>query len=327
MNRGDVLKMIGSLSIASGVTLPYNVFARSFPSGVIDLVVPFAAGGHSSVLGRIFSEHYSKYIDNTVIVTNKGGGGGLIGADHVIRSAPNGQRLAFHASSSVLYSAVTRRPQPFDPIKDFDHIGVVAIAPYVIAVKGDSPFNDLNELVAYAKENPGELSYGSAGTGSSTHIAGERFKLATGTDLMHVPYKGAAPSIVDTISGVIDAVIDNFVTTLGPHQNGQLKILAVFSDERSDLAPDVPTAKELGIDFAGETFNIVSAPKGIPVEIMEILSDALQKTMRDDEVIQQYTKLGVQPVSDSTPEKAERFMQEQLDLVVPIIKDQNLYVS
>lgn len=327
MQRRQILKQLALLPVA--LQFPTISFANSkFPDGPIQMIVPFAPGGHSSILGRLFSSRFTEHIKAPVIIMNKPGAGGAVAAEFVARSEPNGQILIFHASSSSIYSALSRRPAPYDPVNSFENVGLVGIAPFVLAVSEKSPFKSLTELVEYARKNPGKLSYGSAGLGSSTNVAGERLKIIGGNlDILHVPYKGAGPAIVDTIGQMVDCTIDNYITTLKLHNEKRLRILAVFADHRSEAAPDIPTAKEQGIDMVGNTFNLVSAPKGTPKEVVDILAKALHETMQEKPLIQGMKDLGMEPVLDSTPESTKKFIADQVAIIDEVIKKANLYVS
>ena len=327
MKKRETLKRLALLPFA--LQLPAVSFAqKKFPDGPIEMVVPFAPGGHSSILARLFSSRFTEHLNTPIIILNRPGAGGAVGAESVVRATPDGKTLIFHASSSSIYSALSRRPPPYDPVTSFEHVGLVGLAPFVLAVSEKSAFKSLADLVEYARKNPGKLSYGSAGLGSSTNVAGERLKIIEGNlDILHVPYGGAGPAIVDTISQVVDFTIDNYISTLNLHNQGRLRILAVFADQRSEAAPDIPTAKEQGIDMVGNTFNLVSAPRGTSKEIIDILAKALHESMQEESLIKGMKELGMDPVLDSTPESTAAFITEQAAIVGDVVKKANLYVS
>src|SRR5438128_9796487 len=239
MNRRDVLA--GGVGVMSAAMPAPRTLA--YPDRAIRLVVPFSPGGATDVVGRLWAEKMKPGL-GTVVTENRGGGGGVTGAAEVARAQPDGHTFLFgNTSTQVLIPVIMSRP-PYDPLKDFVGVYILCMAPTSIVVHESVPARDLEELIAYAKANPGKLSYGSAGAGTLTNLAGELFKQLIGApDIVHVPYKGSAPGVADLASGHIPMMTPNVGgPLLAFHRAGKVRILAVASDTRLTVAPDIPTA-------------------------------------------------------------------------------------
>src|ERR1700742_4882527 len=244
MTRRSFLQY-GLASFAAGA-LPLPAWA-AFPEHPIKLIVPFSPGGATDVVGRLWAERMKNKF-GTVITENKGGGGGLIGATEVVRSTPNGETLLFgNSSTQVIIPAIADHP-PYDPVKDFQAVYIMAISPTCIVVHESVPAKTLAEFIAYAKANPDKLSYGSAGAGTMTNLSGELFKELIGVPtITHIPYKGSAPGVTDLASGHIPMMTPNVGGPLIQfHRAGKVRILAVASEKRIKATPDIPTAIEAG---------------------------------------------------------------------------------
>ena len=244
MNRRNLIKF-GLLTLSAAA---WPAAAPAYPDRPVRLVVPFSPGGATDVVGRLWADRMKATL-GTVVVENKGGGGGLIGATDVARSQPDGHTFLFgNTSTQVLLPAIHANP-PYDPIKDFAAVYILAVSPNSIVVHHSVPVRTLQELIAYAKANPGKLSYGSAGAGTMTNLAGELFKQLIGVnDITHIPYKGAAPGVTDLASGHIPMMTPNVGgPLLQLHRTGTVRILAVTSEKRLMAAPDIPTAVEAGL--------------------------------------------------------------------------------
>ncbi|MEA3027157.1 MAG: hypothetical protein QOF91_2442, partial [Alphaproteobacteria bacterium] len=243
MNRRDFLRY--GLASLSAAALPIPAFG--FPDRPIKLIVPFSPGGATDVVGRLWAERMKAKF-GTVVTENKGGGGGVIGATEVARSTPNGETLLFgNSSTQVIIPAIADKP-PYDPVKDFQAVYMMAISPTCIVVHESVPARTLKEFIDYAKANPGKLSYGSAGAGTMTNLSGELFKELIGVkDITHIPYKGSAPGVTDLASGHIPMMTPNVGGPLLQfHAQGKVRILAVAANKRLQAAPDIPTAIEAG---------------------------------------------------------------------------------
>jgi tripartite-type tricarboxylate transporter receptor subunit TctC len=316
MNRRDVIK----LGLCSAAMLPTS--ALGFPDRPIRLIVPFSPGGATDVVGRIWAERMKARF-GTVVTENKGGGGGAIGAAEVARARPNGETLLFgNTSTQVLIPAISDHP-PYNPVKDFQAVYIMANTPTSIVVHESVPARTLKELIDYAKANPTKLSYGSAGAGTMTNLAGELFKQLIGvTEITHIPYKGAAPGVADLAAGHIPMMTPNVGGPLLQfHRAGKVRILAIAANRRLQAAPDIPTAIEAGLpDMVASNFNGLFAPAGVPKDIINALADETRKAMADPQVQQQMVTSGFEPVLDSGPEPAQQEVASELARWTPIIK-------
>jgi tripartite-type tricarboxylate transporter receptor subunit TctC len=320
MNRRDALAL--TLSLVASL-LPARARGQaSYPSRTIKLIVPFSPGGATDVVGRQWAERMRPLL-GTVVIENKPGGGGATGAAEVARAAPDGHTFLFgNTSTQVLIPALASRPL-YDPVKDFVGIYVLCNAPNSIVVHESVPASTLAELIAYAKANPGKLSYGSAGTGTMTNLAGELFKRLIGApDIVHIPYKGAAPGLKDLASGHIPMMTPNVGATLiDLHRAGKVRILAETSERRLQIAPEIPTAIEAGLPgMIAQNFNGLFAPAGVPRPIIDRIAQATHALMADAEFQKPMIASGFEPILDSGPEAALRLVQEELTRWTPIMK-------
>ena len=250
--------------------------AADYPSRPIKLVVPYAAGGPTDVLGRLVGEYLGRDLKQPVIVENKAGAQGAIAAEMVARAEPDGYTLFVTAASIFVLNPQLYKKLNYDPIKDFRMLALITDLPVVMEVHPSVPAKTVAEFVAYAKQNPGKLNFGSAGTGGTIHLAGEMFKQMAGVDLVHVPYKGAGPALTDLLSGNIQLMFDTFGTALPPVKAGRLRPLGVSSGQRISDLPDVPTIAESGYpDYSVGVWYGVSAPSKIPDEVAQTLAASL----------------------------------------------------
>src|SRR5256886_9035823 len=300
MNRREVLA--GGLSALSAVMLAPRSLA--YPDRAIRLVVPFSPGGATDVVGRLWAEKM-KPVLGTVVTENRGGGGGVTGAAEAARAQPDGHTFLFgNTSTQVLIPAIIPNP-PYHPLNDFAGIYVLCNAPTSIVVHESVPARDLRELIAYTKANPGKLSYGSAGAGTLTNLAGELFKQLIGApDIVHVPYKGSAPGVADLASGHIPMMTPNVGGPLLEfHRAGRVRILAVNWTTRIKAAPDIPTAIEAGLpDMVAGNLNGLFAPAGVTQAIIERIAEATRQIMADADVKGILLAAGFEPALASGPE-------------------------
>jgi tripartite-type tricarboxylate transporter receptor subunit TctC len=318
MNRRDVLA--GGLAVLSAA-LPAPR-ALAYPDRAIRLVVPFSPGGATDVVGRLWAEKMKPFL-GTVVTENRGGGGGVTGATEVARAQPDGHTFLFgNTSTQVLIPAIMHNP-PYDPLKDFVGIYILCNAPTSIVVHESVPARSLAELIAYAKASPGELSYGSAGAGTLTNLAGELFKQLIGApDIVHIPYKGSAPGVADLASGHIPMMTPNVGgPLLAFHRAGKVRILAVNAATRIQAAPDIPTAIEAGLPgmIAGN-LNGLFAPAGVAKPIVDRIAEATRQVMADADVQRILVASGFEPIHDSGPDPTRQFISEELARWTPIMK-------
>src|SRR2546429_2377242 len=322
MNRRDVLA--GGVAMVSAVMLAPRSLA--YPDRAIRLVVPFSPGGATDVVGRLGAEKM-KAILGTVVTENRGGGGGGIGATEVARAQPDGHTFLFgNTSTQVLIPAIMHNP-PYDPLKDFVGIYILCNTPTSIVVHASVPARDLAELIAYAKANPGKLSYGSAGAGTLTNLAGELFKQLIGApDIVHIPYKGSAPGVADLASGHIPMMTPNVGRPLLDfHPAPKVRILAVNAVARIKAAPDIPTPIQAGLPgmIAGN-LNGLFAPAGVTQPIIERIAEATRQIMADAEGQRILVAAGFEPILDSGPEATRQIIGTELSRLASIIKASEL---
>ncbi|HZQ59989.1 MAG TPA: tripartite tricarboxylate transporter substrate binding protein [Casimicrobiaceae bacterium] len=289
-----------------------GAYAQTYPGKPIRLVVPFPAGGPTDMVARPLAQFLSERLKQQVIVDNRGGAGGGIGADVVAKSPPDGYTLLMatvgtHAINASLYKKLS-----YDPVKDFTPIALVAAAPVALVVHPSIKVDSVAEFLARAKAQPGAINFGTAGNGTPGHLTGEMFRAATGADLKHVPYKGSAPAISDLIGGQIQAMFDPLQSVLPQVQNGRIKLLAISSRTRSQAAPDVPTFAESGLkDFEATAWWGVFAPAHLSNDIANRLNAEINAVVQSEAFRQHLVPLGVQVIGGSREEFAS-FQQAEL---------------
>ena len=321
MKRRDVLQ-VGLGALFATAPTPRGAFGQAkFPERPIKLMIPFSAGGVTDIVGRHWAERMKGPL-GTIYVENQGGATGTIGATEVARSPADGHTILLGNTSVLVLNPMTSTRLPYDPIKDFVPISILCVASVAWVVHASVPVKTLKEFVDYAKANPGKLSYGSAGTGTMTHLAAEQFKQATGLgELTHVPYKGAGPAIADLVSGHIPAATPNVTSqVLEFHNSGKIRILAVFSNQRLKGAPEIPTAIELGFaNQVGQLFVGVFAPAATPNPVIEQIAAANRKVMDDAAFQKILIDSGLEPISD-TPDRAKAYIVEETARWAPVVK-------
>jgi len=322
MNRRELLAL-GLASLPASALLPMLAFAQGkYPERPIKLMVAFSAGGVNDVVARQWAERV-KTLLGTVYVENQGGGSGTIATGEVARAQGDGHTILLGSTSTMVLNPMTMAKVSYDPAKDFVPIAILAVSTTSIVVHESVPVKSLQELIAYAKANPGKLSYGSAGTGTMSNLSGELFKQLTGlSDVIHVPYKGAGPGITDLVSGHIPMMTPNITgQVLELHRTGKIRILAVNAAQRLGAAPDIPTAIEQGVPgMIGLLFLGLFAPIATPKPIVDRITDATHSAMANAEFQQVLMTSGLEAIPDSNSEKAKRFMDEEIARWGPVVK-------
>jgi tripartite-type tricarboxylate transporter receptor subunit TctC len=329
MNRRELLAAgLACLPVSATTALVASRRAAAqghYPDRPIRLIVPFAPGGATDVAGRLWADKIRPDL-GTIIIENKASGGGALGASEVARARPDGYTFLFgNTSTQVLLPVLMSRP-PYDPLRDFTSIYILCVSPTVIVVHESVPAHTLAELVAYAKANPGTLSYGSAGAGTLTNLAGELFKqLINAPDIVHIPYKGSAPGLTDLASGHISMMTPNIGgALLDFHRTGKVRILAVAAETRLRVAPDIPTAREAGLPgMVAANFNGLFAPAGLAGAITDQIAAATRKLMAEPAFDQLLVASGFEPVADSGPVEARRLVTEEVARWTPIMQATN----
>jgi tripartite-type tricarboxylate transporter receptor subunit TctC len=286
--------------------------AQQFPTKPVRIVAPFAAGSTIDIIGRIISPRLHEALGQPVIVENRPGAGGMIGVDYVAKSVPDGHTLVIGALGPLAMNPALYPKTPFDPVKDFAAVSLLATGPVVIAVHPSIPAHDIKELVEFARKRPGQLNFGSPGVGSSPHLTGELFKLITKTNIVHVPYKGNAEAITDLIGGQLSMVFTGVPPVVPLAKAGKVRLLATTGKERMANLPDVPTIKEAGITGADVLiwYGVV-APAGTPKDVIVRLNREIVKAMNTPDVRDKFAQQGVDPAA-STPEEFAEFIRTEV---------------
>ena len=301
------------LRVVAGVLVAGSVLAQPYPAKPVKLIVPFPPGGNTDIVGRLIAQKLSDGLGQQVYVENRGGAGGTIGAEAAAKSAADGYTL-FFATTGTLASAPSMQPDlRYDPVKAFAAISTLANAPVVVLAAAEVPVRSLKDLVEAAKAKPGQLKFGSAGTGHFVHLAGEMFKIAAGVDMLHVPYKGVNAALTDMLGGRIELMFDA-PAQYEPHlQSGKVRALAVASPKRLARLPEVPTTAEAGLPgYELASWFGLAAPAGTPAEAISRVNAEVLKALAAQEVVQTLNKLGLEPAG-SSPQQYAAMIVEDLD--------------
>jgi tripartite-type tricarboxylate transporter receptor subunit TctC len=318
MHRFAPCLLLAVLALAGG--LP--AVAQDFPSRPITIIVPYAPGGSTDVLGRTLAEAMSKELKTPVILENVSGAGGTIGTSRAAKSAPSGYTLLFHnmghAAAPWLYKSLG-----YDPVNDFEPIGLVADVPMILVAKKNLPPKNLEELIAYVKLQKDKVAFAHAGNGSTTHLCSVLLTSTLQTEMTLVPYRGTGPALQDLISGQVDLLCDQPVATSGHLKSGLIRAYAIASKTRIPSLPDVPTFREAGLPgFEIEVWHGLYAPRGTPKAVLDRLAEALRSALRDPSLIQRFAGLGTAPVEQGrvNPQALRSHLKSEIDRWGPILK-------
>lgn len=319
------MKLLRSLWLVV-LAAPLAAAAQTFPSKAVRVIVPFPAGGAADSVARIVTERMSAKWGQPVLVENRAGAGGNVGADAVYRSDPDGYTLLSSppgplAINHNLYKTLSYEPGRFVPIT------VLCLSPNVISARTDLPANSVKELVAYAKANPGKVSYASQGNGSTSHLSAAMLASMAGLQLLHVPYKGEAPALTDLAGGRVDIFIGNLFAALKLAQGGRIKLLGVASAKRNAVAPDLPTVSEAGVPgFLSSAWFALVAPPQTPAAIAREINAVAVEALRSEEVRNKLLALGAEPVGGSTAETAA-FIRDETERWHKVIREANVTLA
>jgi tripartite-type tricarboxylate transporter receptor subunit TctC len=278
------------------VALALAAFADEYPNRPIRLIVPFPPGGSNDVVGRLIAKVLSEKIGQQVFVDNRGGAGGMIGTEALAKAVPDGYTLGIVSIAHAVNPAL--HPITYDPIKSFEPVSILATGPNVLVVNPELPVKSVKDLIALAKQKPGELNYASAGIGSFQHLGGELFKLQAGVNIVHVPYKGGGPAMQDVLAGHVKIMFSSLIQTSPFIKSGQLRPLATGGEKRSPVLPDVPTIAEAGVPgYAANNWWGIMAPAGTPKPIVEKLYQKIQLALQSPEMQEAFAREGASPVT------------------------------
>jgi tripartite-type tricarboxylate transporter receptor subunit TctC len=305
------------------------VGAQEYPNKVITMMVPFAAGGPTDTVARLVAQAMSASLKQQIIVENVGGAGGTIAPNRVAKATPDGYTILIHHIGMSTAPALYRK-LPFNPINDFEHIGLINDTPMTLVARKDFPAKDLKELIAYVKKNKDKVTYANAGLGAASHLCGMLFMTAIETDLTTVPYKGTAPAMNDLLGGQVDFMCDQTTNTTSQIKGEKIKVYGVTTKKRVASLPNVPTMDEAGLKgFEVSVWHGLYAPKGTPKPVIDKLTKALQVAIRDSTVKQRFADLGAEPVAEKSanPEALRAQLKAEIDRWGPIIKKAGVYAD
>jgi tripartite-type tricarboxylate transporter receptor subunit TctC len=312
--------LLAALAAAAGL-LPAASFAQAWPSKPLHLIVPYAPGGPVDLSARLLAPKLQEALGQPVVVENRPGAGGNIGAELVARSAPDGYTLvmgaiATHAINPALYPKLG-----YDPVRDFRHVALLVQVPNVLVVSNDVPARSVSQLVELLKKNPGKLDFASGSTGSTGHLAGELFKQMTGTYMVHIPYKGSSPAVTDLLAGRVQLMFDNLASALPNIKAGKVRALAVTTAKRSQFIPQLPTLAESGLPgFDLTTWWGVMAPAGTPDAVVERLAGEINRAMELPDIKERFAAMGSEAPSVRSPREFTSFVEKELQIYSQLVK-------
>jgi tripartite-type tricarboxylate transporter receptor subunit TctC len=303
--------LINTAALGAAAALAPRLARAAYPERPVRLIVPFPPGGAVDAVGRILGNGLSPHLGQPIVIEDRGGAGGIVGMEASAHAAPDGYTMMVSHSGFAAMPGLYRK-LPFDPVKDFEGVITACSGIYVLVVNASLPFKSVADLIGYAKANPGKLTYGSAGIGSTVHLATEFFKRTADVDILHVPYKGTGPALTDLIGGQVQMMFAPVVNSLPLAQAGKLKALAVSSARRSALAPDIPPVAESGLpgfDVVG--WYGLAVPAGTPKDAIARLNAGTNLALKSADVIERFRAEGYEPMGD-TPEQATAWIKTEV---------------
>lgn len=319
----QALRMVALAATTTALGSPFAMAQASYPSKPITLVVTYPPGGGADAMARLIGPKMGEALGQSVVIENKPGAGGQIGAAAVAKAAPDGYTLMLDASSFSVNPSLYPK-LPYDSAKAFQPVGVIALFPNVVLVNANFPVKNIAELIGAAGKSKNAVSFASSGNGSAQHLAGALFESAAKVDMVHVPYKGGGPALNDVIGGQVPLFFGNLASTLQHVQSGKLRALAVTSGSRSSILPDVPTLSESGLKGTEiYEWNAVFAPANTPEFVMKKLATAFQQAIDSPEVRARIAQLGGE-IQKGSPEQAKKFIEQQTNLWQRVIKERNI---
>ncbi len=316
------MRILVALAATAAIVLPAPSASAQgqYPNKAIRLVVPFAAGGNTDIMARLIGAKMAEYLGQQVIIDNRGGAGGNIGADLVAKSAPDGYTLLMATVATHALNAALFAKMPYDPVTDFEPISLLAVVPQLLVVHPSVKAGSVQELVALLKAEPGKYSYGSSGNGTPLHLAGELFKSLAKVEMGHVPYRGSGPALTDLMSGQIQVMFDLIPSVMGHVKGGTVRALAITSLKRSAVLPDMPTVAESGLaGYETYTWNALFAPAKTPRAIIDRLTAESNKAIAQPDVRQKMIDNSAEPIG-TTPEQLAQHVKTELAKWTPIVK-------
>ena len=318
MHRRSLIAAFAFSSLAAG-----HVAAQNYPERAIKLVVPYAPGGSADIAARLIADEWGKALGGSMYIENKGGAGGNLGVDQVAKAPPDGHTLGLQTVSLAINPALTPK-MPYDTLKDLAPIGMVASSQHVLVVNNQIPASNVKELIALIKAKPGKYTYGSAGPGSTFHMSAELFKAVAGVPIVHIPYRGGGPALIDTIAGQVDMSFPVLSAAQQHVQSGKLRALGVTGPKRSSLMPNVPTIAESGLPgYSFETWFVVFAPAATPKPVIDKLNAALNQTLNAPATRERMVREGFEPLP-TTPAQARSRIETEMPQWAKLIKERGI---
>ena len=316
------MRFVNALAaVAAALLLAPAAWAQAWPSRPVSIVVPYPPGGPVDVSARLLAPKLQEALGQPFVVENRPGAGGNIGAAHVAKSAPDGHTLLMGAIATHAINPALYRSMPYDALRDFRHVALVVQVPNVLVLNNEVPARTVQELVAILKSKPGKFDFGSGSTGSTGHLAGELFKQMTGTYMVHIPYKGAAPAMADLLAGRVHLMFDNLASALPNIRSGKLRALAVTTRQRSRSLPELPTLHESGLEgFDLTTWWGIMAPAKTPAPVIERLAGELARALQAPDVRERLAAMGSEPSSVRTPGEFTAFVGRELKTYAGLVK-------
>jgi tripartite-type tricarboxylate transporter receptor subunit TctC len=316
---------ISCLVIVAAFAAAPDMRAAEFPTRPIKLVIPYAAGGPTDIFGRLLAEYLGKDIKQAVFVENKAGAQGAIGAEMVAHAEPDGYTLLGTSGSVIILNPLLYKKLSYDPVKELRMLALVTEVPVVLCVNPSVPAKTVAEFVAYAKQNPGKLNFGSSGAGSFTHLAAEMFKQMAGIEMTHIAYKGAHPALTDVMSGNIQLMFESVSLALPPVRSGMLRALGISSTQRHSDLPDVATIAESGYpEYSVSVWNGVAVPANLPDDVARVLTDSLERVMNDAAFRASLQKVGYSALRPRSAVAIDEFIKADRARWAAVIKSQNI---
>lgn len=323
-------QLLGGMTFAvAAATLAAPAAAQSYPTRPVTIVVPFAPGGPTDIVARSVAQAMEKSLGGTVVIENKPGAGGTVAAADVARAPADGYRLLVHHIGMSTAPALYRK-LPFDPLKDFEYIGLINAVPMTLLVRPGLPVNSVKELTAYVKANRDKVTLANAGLGAASHLCGLLFQQAIATNLTTVPYKGTAPAMADLLGGQVDILCDQTTQTTPQILSGKLRALAITSPRRIDTLKDVPTAAEAGLPgFELSVWHGMYAPKNTPKPVVDKIVASMQAALKDPDLVKRFNDLGsvMEAPDRQTPDALAKYLKSEIDKWAPIIKNAGEYAD
>ena len=311
---------IQSLALAFAASTAFAQGAASYPTKSIRIVVPFPAAGTTDILARAVGAEMTRAWGQSVTIENRPGAGGNLGSDIVAKAAPDGYTLLVGAVSPQAINVTLYRDLPYDVMRDFEHITLIAAVPNLLEVHPSVPGKTVKELIDYAKANPGKLNYASSGSGTSIHLSAELFKTLAGVDMLHIPYKGSAPAVTDLLAGQVQVMFDNLPSSLAHVKAGKLRAIAVTTAKRSPALPDVPTIAEAGLPaYEASSWFGLHAPARTPRDIVNKIYGTVSKALQSKEMAERLSSQGAEAVGN-TPEAFTEFVREEIQKWAKVVK-------